>query len=272
MNLISVKRFTLLSVAIAAIILSGFSGVLAQTTDSSEIVKVSTNQRKSIELIVREYLLTNPSIIREALQALEVQERTQQQEKVAETMKSFKKDIFFDPDSPVLGNSDGDVSIVVFFDYNCGYCKRTLPALSGLIENDPALRVVYKEYPIMGQDSQIAARAAMASARQGKYAEFHDELMKTETANEESIKTIADGLGMDYGKLQKDMADPDLNAAILRNMNLANSLGIGGTPSYILGDQIIPGAIDAASLSQLISKVRSEQSKSRPEKTLGGAK
>jgi len=273
MKIKTINRFTLLSFTIGAIILSGFSTVLAQTTDSAEIVKVSDKQKKSIELIVREYLLTNPSIIREAMQALDAQERRQKQEKMAEAMKSFQKEIFHDPDSPVLGNPNGDVSVAVFFDYNCGYCKSTLPALAEVIAKDPSLRIVYKEFPVLGAQSQIAAQAAMASAKQGKYAAFHDELMKSATADEEAIKNISERLGMDYEKLQKDMLDPALNTALARNLKLADSLGVNGTPSYIVGNQIIPGAIDAESLTQLIASQRSMQAKPKPVgKDVGGMK
>ncbi|NNF01030.1 MAG: DsbA family protein [Pyrinomonadaceae bacterium] len=273
MNIKSTNRFALICFTIAAVCLSGLSAVRAQTTDSAEIVKISTKQRESIESVVHDYLLKNPSIIREALQALEMRERRQQQEKVAQTLRSFKKEIFFDPGSPVLGNPNGDVTLVVFFDYNCGYCKQTLPALAELIENDPQLRIVYKEYPIMGQASQVAAQAAMASTKQGKYAQFHDALMKAETIDEDSVKTISEGLGINYATLKKDMGDPELNAAILRNLNLANSLGIGGTPSYIVGNQIIPGAIDTVSLTRLIAFERSQYVKPRPVgKAVGGLK
>lgn len=266
------KRFIFISLGIAVYVLSGFSLVVAQTDDSAEILTVSTKERRSIEIVIKDYLLANPSIIRDAMQALQDQERREAAEKAAESMKSFKQAIFADPDSPVVGNPNGDVSVVVFFDYNCGYCKQTLPALSGLIANDPSLRLVYKEFPIMGATSQIAAQAALAAARQGKYAEFHDQLMKSESADEESIKAISDALGLNYDRLQKDMADPALNEALARNLHLADSLGIGGTPSYIVGDQIIPGAIDAASLERLISNVRAEQLNSKPDSTVGGAK
>ena len=273
MKNIVVKRLTITAFTIAVIAIAGITDGFAQTTDSSEIIKVSSKERKSIELVVREYLLTNPSIIREAMQALDAQERSQKQEKIAETMRSFQKEIFHDPDSPVLGNPKGDVSVVVFFDYNCGYCKSTLPALSEVIAKDPSLRVVYKEFPVLGAQSQVAAQAAMASAKQGKYAAFHDALMKSAAADEATIKSISERLGMNYEKLQKDMLDPALNRALARNLKLADSLGVNGTPSYIVGNQIIPGAIDAVSLTQLIASERAAQAQPKPAgKDVGGMK
>ncbi len=266
------KRLISIGLGMAVIVLSSFSYGVAQTDDTAEILTVSTKERRSIEIVIKDYLLANPSIIRDAMQALEIQEKRQAAERAAESMKSFKQAIFEDKDSPVVGNPKGDVSVVVFFDYNCGYCKQTLPALSGIIANDPSLRVVYKEFPNLGATSQVAAQAALAAARQGKYAEFHDELMKSESADEASVKNISDRLGLNYKTLKKDMADPALNEALMRNLNLAEALGIGGTPSYIVGDQIVPGAIDAASLERLISNVRAEQLKSKPDNSTGGAK
>lgn len=266
------KRFLLISITAAAVVLSGFSQIPAQTKDSAEILTVSTKERRSIEIVIKDYLLANPSIIRDAMQALQDQERREAAERAAENMKSYKQAIFQDPDSPVVGNPNGDVSVVVFFDYNCGYCKKTLPALAGIIANDPSLRVVYKEFPVLGARSLIAAQAALAAAKQGKYAEFHDRLMNSESADEESIKVISDAIGLNYERLQKDMADPALNESLARNHNLADSLGIGGTPSYIVGDQIIPGAIDAASLEQVIENVRAEQLRSKTGSTVAVAK
>ncbi len=146
----------------------------------------------------------------------------------------------------------------MFFDYNCGYCKTTLPELTALISKDPSLRVVYKELPILGPQSQVAAQAALAAHRQGKYSEFHNALIETEGASDDEIKSVSDRLGLNYATLKKDMEDPNLNESLNNNQTLALSLGISGTPAYLIGDQIIPGAIDSVALAKLVSEERAK--------------
>jgi protein-disulfide isomerase len=211
------------------------------------------NDVEAIEKIVRNYLLKNPAVIREAMQALQAQELKEKQERAANTVKEFRSDILSDPGSPVAGNTAGDVSIVVFFDYNCGYCKQTLPQLQTISEKDPLVRIVFKEFPILGPQSTFAAKAALAASRQGKYVEFHNALMTAESTDEDSIKSISKTVGIDYSKLQMDMSDPQIDEQIIRTQRLAGSLDINGTPAYIIGDQIIPGAIDAESLIRFIT-------------------
>jgi len=211
------------------------------------------SEKERIEGIIREYLLKNPSIIREAMQALQAQEARERAERSANLMKELRKEILFDPDSPIGGNATGDVSIVVFFDYNCGYCKTTLPQLQALTQRDPLVRIVFKEFPILGPQSWLAAKAALAASRQGKYVEFHNALMTSARTDEDTIKSISNTLGIDYSKLQKDMSDPQINEQITRNQRLAGSLDINGTPAYIIGDQIFPGAIDAESLTRFVT-------------------
>jgi len=228
---------------------------------------VSKQDKAAIENIVREYLLKNPKVLREAMQALEQQEANDRREAVARELKSLKTDIYNDVTSPVSGDPNGDVTVVVFFDYNCGYCKTTLPDLEEMLKKDPKLRVIYKEFPILSNDSQLAAQAAMAAAKQGKYVEFHRALLSTDSATEASIRNVSDRLKLDYAKLQVDMKDPKLNEALLRNSSIASKLGINGTPGYIVGDQIIPGAIDAVSLANLVASERSKSSGAKPQKT-----
>ncbi len=212
----------------------------------------------AIEKIVRNYILKNPTVIRDAMNALQAQEQREKEERTASVMKDLKRSIYADPDSPVSGNASGDVSIVVFFDYNCGYCKKTLPQLKTLSEKDPLVRIIYKEFPILGSQSQTAAKAALAAARQGKYVEFHNALIASPSTSDEAIKEIATSLGIDYARLQKDMADPKIDEQLERNLTLAGSLNINGTPAYIVGDQLIPGAIDEASLAKLVTAQRAK--------------
>jgi len=270
-------RFTFLTVLITAILLSGLSQAWAQTSKTTKISAKNTTvrdkERRSIELIIREYLLANPSVIREAIQALQLKEEKEKQQRAAESLKTLKRDIYLDPDSPSVGNAKADVPIVVFFDYNCGHCKNTLPALQGLLSQDPSLQIIYKEFPILGQTSQLASLAALAAKRQGKYSEFHNALLAASEIDTSVIKGISDSLKINYTTLQKDMSDPKLNEALNRNLRLASTLGINGTPAYIVGDQIIPGAIDSESLKRIIEAQRDNLVKAKSVgKNLGALK
>lgn len=259
-------KFTVVSrrafFALSAVLLFGAYQASAQTPDPAKSVPtaapVSQQQRETIENIVREYLLRNPSIIRDAMEALQVQEAKEKQQRAANTLKALKSDLYSDLDSPTAGNPKGDVTIVVFFDYNCGYCKANLPALQTLLANDHSIRIVYKEFPILGPESQMAAQAALAANRQGKYAAFHLGLLESSQANNTSIKSVSDRLGLNYATLQKDMADPKLQESLDRNLRLASALDISGTPAYIIGEQIIPGAIDLDSLAKAVSAERAK--------------
>ncbi len=241
--------------------------VAVQSNYGQEVVNVQdplpatakvNNETAKIEKVVRDYLLSNPEVIRDAMQALAAREEKENTERSANLLKTLRNEIFLDPDTPVSGNSSGDVSVVVFFDYNCGYCKSTLPQLQDLVRNDPNVKVIFKELPILGPSSFRAAKAALAAGRQGKYVQFHDELLVAESTNDEVVGGIAKKLGLDLARFLKDMADPKFDAELERNSLLAGSLGINGTPAYIVGDQIIPGAIDEASLTRLVAAQRSK--------------
>jgi protein-disulfide isomerase len=164
--------------------------------------------------------------------------------------------LLHDASSPVGGNPAGDVTIVEFFDYNCSYCKRVAPTVKALIKSDPNIRVVYKEFAILGPPSVLAAKAALAAQRQGKYVPFHGALMSSGRATDSTIAALAKNLGMDYGKLLKDMKDPAISKTLQRTYRLAGLLGINGTPAFIIGNQLVPGAISADALARMVRAER----------------
>ncbi len=270
MKYITVNRF-LLEIFAVILLFATFQG-RAQTPDPSKTIPitepVTKEQRETIEKVVREYLLKNPEIVRDAMQELQAREQKEKLERAAKSMLELKSDIYSDPDSPVAGNPKGDVTIVVFFDYNCGYCKKSLPELQALIDKDPMLKVIYKEFPILGPQSQVAATAALAATRQGQYAAFNRALFASNGAGDAMLKGVSDRLKLNYAKLQQDMADPKLNKEIERNIKLASDLNIDGTPAYIVGNQIVPGAIDMVSLAKL---VEGERAKTRNPKAAIGS-
>ncbi len=247
------KRFqTVIAVAGVALL-----PMTTSAQDKSAASAVTPEQRKAFKGVIKDYLLKNPIIIREAIQALQAQEEAAKQAQAAAALKTHKDQLFYDKTSPVAGNPKGDITVVEFFDYNCGYCKRVTPTLKAVMEKDPNLRVVYKEFAILGPQSITAARAALAAQKQGKYKEFHEGLMMGQS-DENSIAALTNLLGMDYSKLRKDMADPKIQQVLQKNYQLATTLGINGTPAFVIGERLFPGAIGEAALTQIIREERAK--------------
>lgn len=213
--------------------------------------------RKRIEKIIREYLIHNPEVLVEAMQALEAKRKARRESAARSVIQSHKKQIYADADAPVGGNPEGDVTIVEFFDYQCGYCKRAARAVEDALAKDKRLRVVYKEFPILGPNSLLAARAALASRAQGKYLAFHKALMEAKISyDERSVMRIAASVGVDTARLKKDMRAPRIQEHIDRNHALARALGIRGTPAFIVGEQLFPGALTPQQLARMIQNAR----------------
>ena len=219
---------------------------------------IPAEQRRAFEGVISEYLLKNPAIIREAMQVLQAQEEAEKQAAAAQALKQYRPELLQDADSPVGGNPKGDITVVEFFDYNCGYCKRVAPTVSAVLNNDPNVRIVYKEFAILGPQSLVAARAAPAGKRQGKYHEFHDALMPPEQADGDSVTATARALGLDYEKLVKDMEDPKITEQLERNYRLATALGINGTPAFVISDRLVPGAVDETTMMDIIAAERAK--------------
>lgn len=209
---------------------------------------------------VRDYILKNPDVILEALQLIERREQAAANDDPKKLITARRKEIFDDPASPVGGNPNGDVTVVEFFDYNCPYCRRVAPVLVEAEKTDPGLRFVYKEWPILGPNSTFAARAALAAVKQGKYVAFHKAMMGTSgLVNESKVIEIAKAGGLDVARLRKDIDDPEIKAAIERNHALASALRITGTPSFVIGDQVVRGAVDSDTFKSLVSEAREKK-------------
>ncbi len=214
-------------------------------------------QKTEIEKIVHDYLLKNPEVIREAIQALQAKEEQSKADAQTQLVAQNKEALFNDPATPVAGNPMGDVTVVEFFDYHCPYCKAVASPLAKLLEEDKGVRLVMKEFPILGQDSILAAQAALASVGQGKYWEFHQALMEHRGPFDmEVIKSIAAKVGLDAAKLEADMESDKIKPAISANHALAKTLDIGATPTFIIGDQVVEGAVPLEQLKDLIKKAR----------------
>lgn len=211
-----------------------------------------------VEQIVRDYLMREPEIIYQAIQELQKRqqatEATRQQEMIAE----HSSDIFRKAKDPFAGNSLGDITLVEFFDYRCGYCRSMVSGLQQLIDSDQKLRFVFKELPVLGPDSVVAAQAALAAAKldQAKYYDFHVALMQSKDLDRDTILAIAVKQGYDRDQIAAEMDQDWVKTRIAENQALAEKLGISGTPSFVIGKTLIPGAVDLTKLAQIISDER----------------
>ncbi len=193
----------------------------------------------------------------EAVAILEAQEDARKADQSVALLSSRRDVLERDPNAPVLGNVDGDVTIVEFFDYNCPYCKRVKPEIQALMAADPDIRLVYREWPILGEGSVFAARAALAARNQGKYEEFHWAMMGLQgRAEEASILNAAVEIGLDADKLRADMDAPEINEHIQTSMELAAALGFNGTPSFVIGEALVPGFIKTVQFEGYVEGAR----------------
>jgi protein-disulfide isomerase len=213
-------------------------------------------QKKEIENIIRDYLVSNPEVLVEAQNALEAKMDKVQSERMAVAIKDNAGELYRSAASPIV-NAKGDVPVIEFFDYNCGYCKKAFPEVAQLIDHDKKVRLILKEFPILAKGSEEASRVALAAKMQGKYWEFHRAMLENQgQANEASALRVAEKLGLDMARLKKDMSAPEVKKEIEATHALANKMGIQGTPHFIVGDKIIPGAPE--NLLELLNKHAAE--------------
>jgi protein-disulfide isomerase len=206
---------------------------------------------------VHDYLMAHPEVIMESVNQLEARARQKEQTDAQKVLQARADEVFRNPDSPVGGNPDGDITVVEFFDYNCPYCRQVAPVMTKAEEGDPQLRVVYKEFPILGPNSTFAAKAALAAHRQGKYIAFHRALYQVRgTVDQAKTLDVAASVGLDVGRLKTDMDDPKIQAAIQKNLVLAQALRINGTPGFVIGSQILRGATDLKTLQAWVRDAR----------------
>ena len=219
----------------------------------------SATEQDAIDRRVREYILENPEIVMQAVQILRDRQEQQAQDARRQGVKQYAEALRDPGPLPVLGNPDGDVTIVEFFDYRCPYCRQVANLALETARADGKVRVVYKEYPILGPESEVAARAAIAAAMQDRYAAFHKALMnEVQTVNRDSVMRLADMMGLDVAQLKADMRSDQVSEAIQRTRQLGQQLQINGTPAFIVGTEVAPGAISKEKLQQMIARARQE--------------
>jgi protein-disulfide isomerase len=241
----------------AALSLAAFAFVtLALPARAAEF---SASQKTEIESIVHSYLLEHPEVLREVSVELEKRQKAEEADLRGRAIAENSPALFNSPFQAVIGNPKGKITLVEFFDYNCGYCKRALSDLVNLVKAEPELRVVLKDFPVLGPNSVEAAQVASAARRQisgDKFFEFHQKLLASHgPIGREQALAVAKEVGLDIDRLQKDLKDPSIRAGIEDVMKLADALALTGTPSYVVGDEAVVGAVGFAELKTKIDAV-----------------
>ncbi|WP_419905523.1 DsbA family protein [Kiloniella sp.] len=248
---ISFRKAGLVSSIVLTTLLSG------QTLSAQE---QSPEEKKAFDEAVREYILTNPEVIIQSLTRYQEMQALREEEAKQRAVADSKDELHNAPDSPVLGNPDGDVVLVEFFDYRCPYCHKASATIQALIEDDPNLKVVMKEFPILSPESTIAARAALAANKQGKYAEFHFALMDSpQDLSQNRLRALADNLDMDLDQFSADMKSPETGASILRVRQLAQRIGANETPAFVVGTQSVSPGTSFEAFKQIIANIRANK-------------
>ena len=234
---------------------------LAQAAPATAVAPAATStfseaQRAEIEGMIKSYLLKHPEVMVEVSKELEKRQASMQAETNKKVIVDRKASIFRAPTDFVYGNPKGEITVVEFFDYNCGWCKKAVDEINKLVKADPQVRIVLKELPIFGEASMLAAKAAMASLKQGKYWDFHVALMKEKQVSKDNLFKIAEKAGLNVDKLKAEMADPIYDAALKENAAIAQDLGIEGTPGFIVDDKVNVGFVPAEGIIAMLADVR----------------
>lgn len=221
----------------------------------------SDAQRGEIEKIIKDYLVKHPEVLEEASAELDKRKQAAEAEKAKTAIKNHSAALFDSPHQVTVGNAKGDVTLVEFFDYNCGYCKRALPDMLGLLKTDPNLKFVLKEFPVLGEGSVDAAHVAVAVRMQDstgkKYIEFHQKLLGGRgPVDKMRALAVAKEVGLDMARIEKDMSSDEVKTTIDENMKLADALGVNGTPSYVVGHEVVMGAVGLDALREKIDAER----------------
>lgn len=222
----------------------------------------SALSKAEVEQIVKDYLLQHPAVILESVRLHQEKQRSTQEQQAREALTSQQVELLRDADTSAatarMASAGQEINIVEFFDYRCGYCKRVLDILNKVAAENPNVRVVYKELPILGPESIVAARAALAVANQGQYVKFHNELMKSPSVDMDTIERLAKEVGVDPVKMKADMGSNEISAIIAKNISLAGALHVAATPTFIIGSERYPGAMDEAGFKRMIAKAQAK--------------
>jgi protein-disulfide isomerase len=237
------------------------AAMLAIAAPPARAQSFSDSQRSDIERIVKDYLVAHPEVLQQVIDELEKRQSDADTAKHRDGVKQYSQALFYSPRQVTIGNRQGDVTLVEFFDYNCGYCKRALSDMLNLMKEDPKLRVVLKEFPVLGPGSVEAAQVAVAVRMQDptgkKYLEFHQKLLGGRgQADRTHALAVAKEIGLDMARIEKDMTGEEAKATLDENMHIAEALGLNGTPSYVIGTEVVIGAVGLAALKEKVGTAR----------------
>src|SRR5712692_1760683 len=235
--------------------------VLAIAAPPARAQSFSDTQRGEIERVVKDYLVAHPEVLQEVLNELEKRQSDADAVKHRDGVKQYSQALFYSPRQVTIGNRQGDVTLVEFFDYNCGYCKRALADMLNLMKEDAKLRVVLKEFPVLGPGSVEAAQVAVAVRMQDptgkKYLEFHQKLLGGRgPADRTHALAVAKDIGMNMTQLEKDANGPEVKSTLQESFKLAEALGLNGTPSYVIGSDVVVGAVGLPALKEKVNTAR----------------
>jgi protein-disulfide isomerase len=232
----------------------GHSAIPSQSMAPSTFTSA---QRAEIVQLLRNALRDDPSILRDAITALQQDDARQQDAAARSAITAQHQALTGDPADPTAGSANPDVTVVEFYDTRCPYCRRLLPTLTALLQADPKVRLIYKDLPILGAASVLEARALLAAQRQGGYLRLQEVVMHaTGTPTVQTLRADAERLGLNGARFEQDMADPAIQARLDANLALARALHLEGTPAFVIGAQLIPGAIDLAEMEQAVAAAR----------------
>jgi len=246
------KSISRMAIAAAAVFMAAAAAASAQAEP------FSTDQRQQIEGIIKDYLMAHPEVMQDAMAELEKRQQDAEAEKHRVAVRDNNATLFASPHQVVLGNPQGKVTMVEFFDYNCGYCKRALPDMVELLKTNPNLKFILKEFPVLGDGSVEAARVAVAVRMQDasgkKYLEFHQKLLGGRgPADKAHALAAAKDVGFDMARIEKDMNSDEAKKTIDENLKLADAIGVNGTPSYVVGNEVVVGAVGLDALKEKLA-------------------
>jgi len=247
-------REFLVALVVAAAFLHGSGSSTSAQTASPQ---AASPDQDAVQRAIHDYILEHPEVL---IQSLRIGKEREQQRQAAlgkSMIGSFRKELLQDENAPILGNPAGDVTVVEFFDYRCPYCRQMEPSLQKLVDSDRGLRIVEKEFPILGPASVYTARAALAAHRQGKHKQFRDALMaKKANIDEATVLKLAEEVGLDIDRLKADMNSPEVDREIDHTREIAKALRLSGTPAFVIGSELVPGGTDLETLRSLVDDAR----------------
>jgi protein-disulfide isomerase len=255
------RTIPMTSIPRTAILIAATLFLASPAATSAQAQTFSTDQREEIGNVVKEYLLAHPEVMQDVMAELDKRQQAAEAAKHRAAVAETKATLFSSPHQVVLGNPHGSITMVEFFDYNCGFCKRALSDMLDLLKTDSNLKFVLKEFPVLGEGSVEAAHVAVAARMQDvtgkKYIEFHQKLLGGRgQADKAHALAVAKEVGFDMARIEKDMNSDEVKKTIDEDMKLADALGVNGTPSYVVGDEVIVGAVGIDALREKIKAER----------------